>query len=256
VANDPVLERIGATLSQEPVPEPQHHVVYDAAPAPPAALPIDSAVSMLHRMGVPRLESHGLPLLNAYFACVMKHARNTAGRRWPEVLDAGGLQHYLTRDPVDDNERAATAEECSQLIDAFEAVFGAEAPGQVATLGRTVTEDWLRSTQPKPFRVLGRPESKVADALYVFNHSMDRVRGEPLHAWKQIDRRQFWIVHYSNLFTIGRHRQAKACYYWVAAFEAALRWGGTGTDWVVEETECGCVTGAYCCVFTVERAGH
>jgi serine/threonine protein kinase len=252
-AHDPVLERIGATLSHEPVaPQP---VVPVPVPSQPVPLPLDSAVGMLHRMGVPRLESHDLPLLNAYFASVMRHARNAAERRWPDVVDAAGLQQYLSRDPVDDQERSATAAECSRLVDAFEAVFGAEAPGRLRTLGRTVTEDWLRSTQPRPFRVLGRPESKVADALYVFNHSMDRVRGEPLHAWKQIDRRQFWIVHYNNLFTLGRHRPAKACHYWVAAFEAALRWGGLANDWTVDEAECGCVTGTFCCVFTVERVG-
>jgi predicted hydrocarbon binding protein len=206
-------------------------------------------------MGVPRLDSHGLPILNSYFACLVRHARETAERRWPQVLEAAGMQRYLAQDPPDDGERTATAEECSQLVEAFETVFGADGPAHLRALGRTVTEDWLRSTQPKPFRMMGRPESKVADALYVFNHSMDRVRGEPLHAWKQIDRRQFWIVHYANLFTLGRRKPAKACHFWVAAFESALRWGGLANDWTVEETECGCATGTFCCVFTVERVG-
>lgn len=253
-APDPVLERIGAALSGDPVPpqsngESQHGLAaYQAAP-----IPVDSAVSMLHRMGVPRLESHSLPILNSYFACLIRHARETSGRAWPQVLEAAGLHRYLARDPDDDGERTATAEECSRLAEAFETVFGADGPGHLRTLGRTVTEDWLRSTQPKPFRMMGRPESKVADALYVFNHSMDRVRGEPLHAWKQIDKRQFWIVHYANLFTLGRHKPAKACHFWVAAFESALRWGGLANDWTVEETECGCTTGTFCCVYTVER---
>jgi serine/threonine protein kinase len=257
-APDPVLERIGAALSGEAAPPP-HNGLVESPPALaaylPAPIPVDSAVSMLHRMGVPRLESHGLPVLNSYFACLIRHARETAERRWPQVLEAAGMQRYLAQDPPDDGERTATAEECSQLADAFETVFGADGPAHLRTLGRTVTEDWLRSTQPKPFRMMGRPESKVADALYVFNHSMDRVRGEPLHAWKQIDRRQFWIVHYANLFTLGRRKPAKACYFWVAAFESALRWGGLANDWTVEETECGCTTGTFCCVFTVERVG-
>jgi hypothetical protein len=166
------------------------------------------------------------------------------------------MQRYLTEEPPDNGERTATTDECSRLAEAFEVVFQAEAAAHLRTLGRTVTEDWLRSTQPKPFRMMGKPESKVADALYVFNHSMDRVRGEPLHAWKQIDRRQFWIIHYANLFALGRMKPAKACHFWVAAFESALRWGGLANDWAIEETECGCVTGTFCCVFTVERVGN
>jgi len=208
---------------------------------------------MLHRMGVPVLNHHALPLLNSYFACVMRHARQLTDRHWHQVLESAGLDKYISMDPPDDGKRTATAEECSRLAEGFEMVFGADAPGFLRTLGRTVTEDWLRSTQPKPFRMMGRAESKVADALYVFNHSMDRVRGEPLHAWKQIDKRQFWIIHYANLFALGRIKPAKSCYFWVAAFESALRWGGLANDWTVDEAECGCATGTFSCVFTVER---
>ncbi len=256
-AGDAVLERIGAALSHDVgafstalAPAAPSVGAHQAAP-----IPVDSAVHMLHRMGVPRLESHELPLLNSYFACLLRHARETAERRWPQVLEAAGLQHYLGEDPADDGERTATAEECSRLAEAFETVFGPDGPAQLRTLGRTVTEDWLKSTQPKPFRMMAKPESKVADALQVFNHSMDRIRGEPLHAWKQIDKRQFWIVHYANLFALGRPKPAKSCHFWVAAFESALRWGGLANDWTVEETECGCTTGTFCCVFTVERVG-
>jgi hypothetical protein len=220
-----------------------------------AAIPPDSAVGMLHKMGVASLESHDLPILNSFFACLVRHAKAVAERRWPHVLEAAGLQRYLAADPPDDGERTATTEECSRLVEGFELALGPDGPAHLRTLGRVVIDDWLRSTQPKPFRMMGKPESKVADALYVFNHSMDRVRGEPLHAWKQIDKRQFWIVHYANLFTLGRPKPAKSCHFWVAAFESALRWGGLANDWTVEEAECGCVTGTYCCVFTVERVG-
>jgi len=222
-------------------------------PVQTAPIPADSAVTMLHRMGVPVLEHHNLPILNSYFACVMRHARDLSDRRWPQVLESVGLERYAVTEPPDDGERTSTADECSRLAEGFEIAFGADAPAMLRTLGRTVTEDWLRSTQPKPFRMMGRAESKVADALYVFNHSMDRVRGEPLHAWKQIDRRQFWIIHYANLFALGRIKPAKSCHFWVAAFESALRWGGLANDWTVEEAECGSVTGTFACVFTVER---
>ncbi|HEY7198612.1 MAG TPA: serine/threonine-protein kinase [Candidatus Dormibacteraeota bacterium] len=257
---DPMLERIASSLVPDgaTTPEPQapvHQPAPAALGAQPAPIPADSAVSMLHKMGVPSLESHDLPLLNSYFACLMRHAREASERRWPQVLDAAGLQRYLTEEPADDGERMASADDCSRLAEAFEIVFGPDAAAHLRTLGRTVTDDWLRSTQPKPFRMMGKPESKVADALYVFNHSMDRVRGEPLHAWKQIDKRQFWIVHYANLFALGRRKHAKSCHFWVAAFESALRWGGLANDWAVEETECGCATGTFCCVFTVDRVG-
>jgi serine/threonine protein kinase len=258
-ALDPMLERIASSLEADPMSEqriaPPPFIEQPALGSPPAAIPADSAVSMLHKMGVPSLDSHELPLLNSYFACLMRHAKAASERRWPQVLDAAGLERYLSEDPADDGERTAAAGDCSRLAEAFELVFGPDAPAHLRTLGRTVTDDWLRSTQPKPFRMMGRPESKVADALYVFNHSMDRVRGEPLHAWKQIDKRQFWIVHYANLFALGRRKAAKSCHFWVAAFESALRWGGLANDWAVEEAECGCVTGTYCCVFTVERVG-
>ncbi len=234
---------------------PAYHEQVAVGEVPPAPIAADSAVSMLHKMGVPSLESHDLPILNSYFACLIRHAKDVAERRWPQVLEVAGLHQYLTEGPPDDGERTASTDECSRLADAFEAVFGPDAPAHLRTLGRVVTDDWLRSTQPKPFRMMGKPESKVADALYVFNHSMDRVRGEPLHAWKQIDKRQFWIVHYANLFALGRQKPAKSCHFWVTAFESALRWGGLANDWAVEETECGCVTGTFCCVFTVERVG-
>jgi hypothetical protein len=241
--------------AQPPVIIGQALVAVDGNGVQPAPIAADSAVSMLHKMGVPSLETHNLPILNSYFACLMRHAKDVAERKWPQVLEASGMQRYLGEEAADDGERTATTDECSRLVEGFEIVFGADAPAHLRTLGRTVTDDWLRSTQPKPFRMMGKPESKVADALYVFNHSMDRVRGEPLHAWKQIDRRQFWIVHYANLFTLGRIKPAKSCHFWVAAFESALRWGGLANDWAVEETECGCVTRTFCCVFTVERVG-
>ncbi|HKF77316.1 MAG TPA: serine/threonine-protein kinase [Candidatus Dormibacteraeota bacterium] len=247
------LEPPGRWAEVEAAPQAWQQASFAQVPAPVAA---DSAVTMLHKMGVPSLESHDLPILNSYFACLMRHARTTAERYWPQVLEVAGMQRYLMEEPPDNGERTATTDECSRLAEAFEAVFQADAAAHLRTLGRTVTEDWLRSTQPKPFRMMGKPESKVADALYVFNHSMDRVRGEPLHAWKQIDRRQFWIIHYSNLFALGRVKPAKACHFWVAAFESALRWGGLANDWAIEETECGCVTGTFCCVFTVERVGN
>jgi hypothetical protein len=260
VAAAPPVQGVAAPPPRAAYETVSSTVLAGAPPAPVngrgvAAVQPDSAVGMLHRMGVASLEGHDLPILNSFFACLVRHARNVAERRWPQVLEAAGLQQYLVDDPPDDGERTATADDCSRLAEGFELAFGADGPAHLRTLGRVVIDDWLRSTQPKPFRMMGRPESKVADALYVFNHSMDRVRGESLHAWKQIDKRQFWIVHYANLFALGRLKPAKSCHFWVAAFESAMRWGGLANDWAVEEAECGCVTGTFCCVFMVERVG-
>jgi hypothetical protein len=219
------------------------------APAP------ESALATLHRMGVPTFECHNLPVLNSYFACVIQHTKEVAGSQAAKLLELAGLEKYILVDPPSDGKREGTVEQFSRLADAFELVYGNDAPTQLNHLGRAVTEDWMRTTQPKPFRMMGKAESKVSDTLYMFNSSMDRVRGEELHAWKQIDKGQFWVVHYGNLFAVGRRKPAKSCHFWVSAFEAALRWGGLANDWVVEETECGCVTGVGACVFTLERIG-
>ncbi len=241
---------------QDPGPPAAVEAVSAPEPAAPEPVPVvESALGILHRMGVQELESHDLPVLNSFFASVMRHGRVIAERQWPRVLEAAGLEQYLTVEPPDDGDRSVTAATFSRLADAFEQVFAADSPERLRALGRRVGDEWLRTTQPKPFRMMGKPETKVADALYVFNQSLDRVRGEHLHAWKQIDKRQFWVVHYANLFAVGRRRPAKSCHFWVTAFEAALRWGGLANDWAVEEAECGTVTGTDACVFTVERVG-
>jgi serine/threonine protein kinase len=262
------LDAAPAPAAEPPVPPPPQAAPQQATvpqavveagpplePAPEPAPVVESALGILHRMGVQELESHDLPILNSFFASVMRHGKVIAERQWFRVLEAAGLEQFLATEPPDDGERSVTAATFSRLADGFEQVFAADAPERLRALGRRVIDDWLRTTQPKPFRMMGKPETKVADALYVFNQSLDRVRGEHLHAWKQIDKRQFWVVHYANLFAVGRRRPAKSCYFWVTAFEAALRWGGLANDWAVEEAECGTVTGTDACVFTVERVG-
>src|SRR5207237_338899 len=73
--------------ASEPVPPPPAGIAVTEPAAPQhvaptngqaAPIPADSAVSMLHKMGVPSLESHELPLLNSYFACLMRHAKDVA----------------------------------------------------------------------------------------------------------------------------------------------------------------------------------
>jgi hypothetical protein len=217
-----------------------------AAPAP------ESALATLRRMGVPTMTSHDLPILNQYVAGIVRFTKEIAGSRAPSLLEAAGLERYVAADPPADGKREGTAAELSRLADAFEAAYGAGAPAQMRALGRAVTAEWVRTTQPRPHRAAGRAEAKITDILHMSNAGLDRVRGEELHAWKQIDKGQFWVVHHANLFAAGRRRVVRSCHYWVGAFEAVLRWGGLA-GWTVEEAEFACVTGAGACVFTVER---
>src|SRR5262249_43506383 len=104
-----------------------------------------------------------------------------------------------------------------------------------------------------PLRLLTSPEQRVEDAVSVFVRGQDRVRGEQLTAWKRVERRQVWVVLYDNLTAVGRRRPVRACGVSTAALEQALRWGGCANAWFVEEAECGCVTGTFDCVFTIQR---
>lgn len=215
--------------------------------------PPDSALAMLRRMGIPHLEHHQLPVLNSFFALVVRHGRVVAGSRWADVVDAAGLPEYLVSEPHDGN-RTTPAEHSSRLAEAFQLVFGAEAPDHEHRWGRLVMEEWMRTTQPRRFRLFRRVDTRVADTLYVVTQSLDRVRGEQLHVWKQTDHRQFWIIHHGNLFAVGRRKPAQSCHFWIGAYEAALTWGGIQKEWSVEETECACVTGTGSCVYAVERS--
>ena len=46
-------------------------------------------------------------------------------------------------------------------------------------------------------------------------------------------------------------RPEKACHFWIASHEAMLRWAGLANECLVDEIECGCVTGSGDCVFAV-----
>ena len=53
---------------------------------------------------------------------------------------------------------------------------------------------------------------------------------------------------------VGRRRPARSCDFWTGAVEAALRSRGLANEWLVKEAECGCVTGSFNCVFTIQRS--
>jgi predicted ArsR family transcriptional regulator len=204
-------------------------------------------------MGVPALEGRQQVILNSYFATLMRYASAVCEVGWPDVLWAAGLEEYLEVGPADDDRREAPVEAVSRLAEAFETVFGQGAPDLMRRWGRSTTDHWMKRTQQRPFRRLGRSEQRLEETLQVLTRDLDRVRGEQLHAWKQIDKNQFWLVHCANLMVVGRRKAVKSCHFWTSAVESALRWGALANEWVVDEVECGCVTGTYDCVFTVQR---
>ena len=77
------------------------------------------------------------------------------------------------------------------------------------------------------------------------------MRGEPAHAWREVEPNRSWVVHYQNPFAAGRHKKDKACHFWIGSYQALLRWAGLANDWLVDEVECGAVTGSGDCVFAI-----
>jgi hypothetical protein len=234
-----------------------------STPVAKAAPGSDSMVTVMRRvMGVPVFRARRATLLNSYFAALVRFAREASEMRWPEVVEAAGLQEYLELDPPDDPERTASLESASRLADAIDGVFGEGAPEVLREWSRLTTSFWIQKTQQlqeggvtylRPLRLRASPELKVEDTLYIFSRNIDRIRGERLSAWKKVDKGQFWLLLYDNLLVVGRRRPAKSCHFWTAALESALRWGGLANDWIVHEAECGCATGTFDCVFTVQR---
>jgi serine/threonine-protein kinase len=281
MARDPQLRHRSATELLEQLvtlPEEQGRVLALAArrnpvPAPsvagppPAPLmpqkvptPESSMIAVLKRMEVPVLRGQQDVILNAYFAELVRSARRTCGARWPEVAAASGLDDYLDVDPRDDSGRGAPVAAVSRLAEAISGVFDMGAVEVLRQWGRLTTEAWMSRTQQlpngdapfaRPIRLWTSGEKKVEDVLTAFTRSVDRIRGERLTAWKKVDRHQFWVVLYDNLGAVGRRRAGKSCHQWTAAVEQALRWGHAANSWVVDEAECGCVTGTYDCVFTI-----
>ena len=237
-----------------------------AAPAHEKAPTQDhSMVAMLKRMGIPAYAARHDVILNSYLAALVRFGAEVCGANWPEVLAIAGLEAYLQREPPDDGNRTSPVQAPSRLTDGIEAVFGPGAAEVLRQWGRLTATYWIKKSQQllegdvtylKPLRLMTPAHVKVNDTLYIFARNVDRIRGEELTAWKQVDKRQFWLVHYDNLMALGRRRPAKSCHFWTAALEAALRWGGLANDWVVDEAECGCVTGTYDCVFTVQQIKH
>ena len=242
-----------------PAPTPERMESLSFAPlqaalaaAPPPA--VGSAVAALELQGLPRLSGHERCCQDAFFANSLGAAREVCGAAWPRVAAAAGLTE-LAANPPSGPTRTTPVELPSRLNEAFEVVFTTEAADRIRSWGRLATASWLRAPGAAPAGVklaIGR-QRKLEVVLKAHVRAMDGVRGEHLHSYRQIDADQFWLIHYSNLFALGRRKREKSCHLWTSSLEALLRGSGLANDWLVSEVECGCVTGSFDCVFAFRR---
>jgi hypothetical protein len=229
------------------------HLQAAMASAPPPA--VGSAVAALELQGLPRLIGRERFCQDGFFANSLAAAREVCGSAWAQVAATAGLAEFAANPPAGEG-RSTPVELPSRLNEAFEIVFPGDAPDRVRSWGRQATSNWLKTHGGAPAGIklaLGR-QRKLELVLRGHVKSMDEVRGEHLHSYRQIDDDQFWLVHYSNLFALGRRKPEKACHLWTASLEALLRGAGLANDWLVTEVECGCVTGSFDCVFAFRSA--
>jgi hypothetical protein len=227
-----------------------------SAPPVAAGLPVvaDTVLLRLPALEVAAVDGLVEDVGDSFFAACVRLGRQIAGDHWAQVVRLAELRDYLVNDPASHGMLVPELLALSRLADAFDVAHGQDAPRRLALWGNLVGRLMLRSIQEKPPWIAGPPTGRLVDLLSVFVETLDRIRGEELHAWKQVDRTQFRIVHMQNMTAVGRRRPTEACHFWKGAYEAALEWAGLAGEWLVAEAECGCVTGTYDCVFSMVRA--
>lgn len=193
-------------------------------------------------------------VLDTFFATCIRAGRQVAGQAWPQIAELAGLHQFIAADPVAQGRHEPELLSLSRLAEAFDAVNGRDASRRLTDWGALAGGMWLRSIQPKPPWIAGPPTGRLVDMLSVFIQSLNRVRGDDLHVWTQVNRQLFRVVHHQNMTAVGRRRAAEACHFWRGAYQAALGWAGLTDLWLVSEVECGCVTGTGDCMFTIVRA--
>ena len=207
-----------------------------AAPSPPVGP--SPTITILEQMGLRRLEPASDTYAGWYVAAATAGAREAAGPKWPAI--------------------AAGATTLAALTTNFENAFGAESAARLSEWGRRTTENGLaaRNASAREQRAIKLVPSRkrLALLLKAYIESLDEARGGPAHASRQIDPDRWWVVHFANPFAAGRHKPEKSCHYWIACYEAMLRWAGLANDWLVDEIECGTVTGTGDCVFGLRGA--
>jgi hypothetical protein len=252
LAKDPTQRHRSAREFLEELVYPPQGRMAVVAPASVAPSPV-FPLQVLPELDLPEIEGDRQGVLDSFFAACVRLGRQVAGPRWPPILVHAGLQEYLLQDPPEKGELVPEMLALTRLADGFEAIFGQDAPRHLHHWGELVGGQWLRSIQERPPWIAGPPTGRLVDLLSVLIAALNRIRGEELFTWNQVNRALFRIVHERNIMAVGRRRQAEACHFWRGAYEAALRWAGLEEQWLVAEVECGCVSGTYNCVFTIVR---
>ena len=211
--------------------------VYVAPPPAPAAGP-SPTITILEQMGLRRLEPVSDTYAGWYVAAATAGAQEAAGPKWPMIATGASTLAALTTN--------------------FENAFGAEAVARLREWGRHTTENGLaaRKASSREQRAIKLVPSRkrLSILLNAYLESLDGARGGPAHASRQIDADRWWVVHFANPFAAGRRKPEKSCHYWIACYEAMLRWAGLANDWLVDEIECGTVTGTGDCVFALRAS--
>ena len=253
-ANGPDTTSMRAMPSSPPISAAQ---ILHGSPIPTPTAAGASTIRTLELMGVRPARARGRFILNSLFSNFVHVARDVTGDRWPEVAYAAGLVQYIEQDAPHDDQLSSPVESLSRLNEAFETIYGPEAEDMIRAWGRRATERWLaegRHGLGGARRFVPGRQRKLAGVVKNFSEAMDNVRGEHTHAWLQVDEHQFWLVHFSNMFALGRIKTVKSCYVWTSAIETILRWAGLANDWYVEEVECGSVTGTFDCAFAIRAS--
>ena len=227
------------------------------SPPPTSTSAGGSTIRTLELMGVRPARARGRFILNSYFSNMVHVARDVTGDRWPEVAYAAGLVQYIEQDAPHDDQLSSPVESLSRLNEAFETIYGPESEDMIRAWGRRATERWLaegRHGLGGARRFVPGRQRRLSGVVKNFSEAMDNVRGEHTHAWLQVDEHQFWLVHFSNMFALGRIKSVKSCHVWTSTIETILRWAGLANDWYVEEVECGSVSGTFDCAFAIRAS--
>src|SRR5207247_4611715 len=168
----------------------------------PATANAGPAVRTPEQMGLPRLEPAGTTVADWYFDSAMLGARESAGPAWPRVQAAAA--------PNGQNRVATLA----ALTTAFETVFEGEAAQRLTEWGRRAAEHGLggRPSAANEQRAIKLLPGRRRLALLLKGHveSLDEMRGEPAHAWREVDADRFWVVLYKNILVAGIHKMTTA----------------------------------------------
>ena len=245
-----------ARMTARPVTPPSQPIT--AAASAPSAVAISNGsptITTLEQMGIPRLTPTGTSCVDWYFQSAVHSAREVVGPAWPAIAHESHLGAYIGADPPSGDGRSNELAPLAAVTTAFESRFAGEAVAKLREWGRRTTERALAarpsSANEKRALKLLPGHRRLGLLLKGYVESLDEMRGEPSHAWREVDPKRSWVVHYQNPYALGRRRAEKACHFWIASYESMIRWAGLANEWLVDEIECGCVTGSGDCVFAI-----